>query len=167
MIIKTIDKNFYILKVFNKYLDFDIYNHDEVKDFIYKLYDKILCKYNLKGFIIFDIYIDNNYGMIIEIKKEDNIFLDKLTDIKIKFNINISFLYEIDYFYLLEEEIKNQVVYYYRGKFYLEIVNDIESNKFIKILENSKIVYNQDINNIINNGIKLANIYFLWYNIIT
>lgn len=161
MISKMLDKNNYILKIVNDYLDFDIYSFDEVKKFIYKLYDKILAKYDLKGHIVFNIFVDNNYGMIIEIKRDSKLVFDCISNIKIKFNINVSFLYEVDYFYLVDNEIDNQIVYYYNDKYYLEIINAIDKCKFYNILDNSTIIYNDEINNIINKGIKLANICLL------
>lgn len=158
MICNLIDKDYYIVKVYNDYINFDIYDTSEVKDFIYKIYDKLLKKNKLTGIILFDIYIDTNYGMIIEIKKIEDLLFNDIIDVKIKFNLNISFLYEVDYFYILENNLINQNIYYYKDKFYIEIINTIDKNKFTYLLDNSNIVYNNEINNIINNGIKLANI---------
>lgn len=158
MICKNVDKDLYIIKIFNNKDLFDIYNHDEIKKFIYDLFNTVLKKYKLTGSIIFNIYVDKFYGMIIEIKKEHNLFIDNLVDIKIKFNLNISFLYEIDYFYLIENNISNQNIYYYDDRFYLEIIDDIEEDKYFKLLDNSLIIYNEEISNIINNGIKLIKI---------
>ena len=158
MICNLIDKDFYIFKIYNEYINFDIYDTSEVKDFIYKIYDKLLKKNKLTGIILFDIYIDTNYGMIIEIKKIEDLLFNDIIDVKIKFNLNISFLYEVDYFYILENNLINQNIYYYKDKFYIEIINTIDKNKFTCLLYNSNIVYNNEINNIINNGIKLANI---------
>lgn len=158
MICNLIDKDYYIVKVYNDYLNFDIYDTTEVKNFIYKIYNKLLKKKKLNGIIQFDIYIDTNYGMIIEIKKLEDLLFNDIIDIKIKFNLNISFLYEVDYFYILENNLTNQNIYYYKDKFYLEIINTMDKNKFINLLDNSNIIYNNYINNIINNGIKLANI---------
>lgn len=158
MICNIIDKDFYIIKVFNNLDNLDIYNHDEIKDFVQDLFNKILNKYKLYGKIVFNIFIDKLYGMIIEIKKENDLFIKNLIDIDIKFNLNISFLYEVDYFYLSENNITNQNIYYYNNKFYLEIVNDIDEENYFKLLDNSLIIYDDKINNIINNGIKLTNI---------
>lgn len=157
MICNVIDKDFYIIKIFNKYNNFDIYSHDEIEKITKELFEKYLKKYNLKGNITFNIYVDRLYGMIFEIKKTSDSLIDKLIDIKIKFNLNISFLYEIDYFYLIENKINNQNIYFYKDKFYLELINDIEEKEYIKLLDNSLIIYNDSINNIINNGIKLEN----------
>lgn len=164
MICNVVDKDFYIIKVFNNYNNFDIYDHNEIKNFVQELFNQILKKYKLKGSIVFNIYIDNMYGMIIEIRKISDLIIDHLIDIKIKFNLNISFLYEVDYFYLLDNDISNQNVYYYNDKFYLEIINDMEEGKYFKLLDNCLIIYNEDINEIINKGIKFANINKIWYN---
>lgn len=153
MICKEVDKDFYILKIFND--DLNIYDHNEVKDFIEIVYEKMLKKYNLKGIIVFDIYIDTNYGMIVEVKNKKDVLFDDIIDVKIKFNINISFLYEVDYFYILDNNLINQNIYYYKDKFYIELVNEVDRNSFVDLLDNSDIIYNDEINNIINNGIKL------------
>lgn len=163
MICNVIDKDNYILKIYNKYAGFDIYEQENVKDFIKDIFNKMLKKYNLSGTIIFNIFIDRLYGMIIEVKKTSDLLIKKLIDIKIKFNLNISFLYEVDYFYLIDNNIVNQNVYFYNDKFYLEIINDVKEEDYIRLLDNSIIVYNDKINNIINNGIKLSIIKNMWY----
>ena len=157
MIYRVIDKDNYIIKIYNDYFDIDIYDHSEVKLFIENLFNKIFNKYKLKGTVVFNIYIDNMYGMIIEVNKKNDLIGD-IVDIKIKFNINISFLYEVDYLYLIDNDITNQNIYYYKDKFYLEIVNNIDKDKYIKLLDNCFVIYDNNINNIINKGIKLANI---------
>lgn len=158
MILKVIDKDSYLVKVFNNQTNFDIYNHDEISKFVQDIFKNSLRKYNLSGNIIFNIFLDELYGMIIEIKKESDSFIKNLVDIKIKVNLNISFLYEIDYFYLIEKNIINQNIYYYNDKFYLEIVNYISQQDYLDLLDNSLIIYNCDINAVINNGIKLSTI---------
>jgi len=158
MICNVIDKDNYILKVYNYYNGVDIYDLDNIEDFVKDIFNRSLKKYNLSGRILFNVYVDRFYGMIIEIKKENNLIIDKLIDIKIKFNLNISFLYEVDYFYLIDNNIFNQNIYFYNDKFYLEIINDFNENEYIKLLDNSSIIYDEKINCIVNNGIKLSNI---------
>ena len=166
MICNVIDKDFYLLKIYNDINNFDIYDYDSIKLLIKDLFSIFLKKYNITGNILFNIFIDSFYGMIIEIKKISDFIIDKVIDIKIKFNLNISFLYEVDYFYLIENNILNQNVYYYDNKFYLEIINDINNSDYIKLLDNSVIIYNEYINDIVNKGIKLTNIKNVCYNVI-
>ena len=140
MIFNVIDKDNYIIKIFNNYNGIDIYDHDNIESFVKDIFNKHLKKYNLTGRILFNVYIDRLYGMIIEIKKLNDLIIDKLIDIKIKFNLNISFLYEVEYFYLIDNNIFNQNIYYYKDKFYLEIINDINEKDYINLISNSIIV---------------------------
>jgi len=154
MICNVIDKDSYIIKVFN-YDNFDIYDHEDIKEMVSNVFNKVLNKYNLCGEILFNIYVDKLYGLIIEVNKIDDLLVKDVIDLKIKFNLNISFLYEVDYFYLVDNNITNQNVYYYKDKFYLETVNDIDNIDYIKLLDNSSIIYDDKINDIIDNGIRL------------
>lgn len=156
MVCNVLDKDNYIIKIYNNYNCVDIYDHDNIENFIKDIFNKYLKKYNLCGRILFNVYIDNLYGMIIEVKKISDLIIDKLIDIKIKFNLNISFLYEVDYFYLVDNNINNQNIYYYKNKFYLEIINDMNNCHYIKLLDNCIIIYDEKINEIIDNGIKLS-----------
>lgn len=155
MVCNKIDNDYYILKIFKEYCNFDIYDHNEIKEFIESLFDNLLKKYDLSGKLIFNIYMDNMYGMIIEIKKDTDFIIKELVDIKIKFNLNVSFLYEIDYFYLIDNNISNQNIYYYNNKFYLEIINNISETEYLKLLDTSLIIYDDTVNEIVNKGIKL------------
>jgi len=154
MICNVIDKDSYIIKVFN-YDNFDIYDHEDIKEMVSNVFNKVLNKYNLCGEILFNIYVDKLYGLIIEVNKIDDLLVKDVIDLKIKFNLNISFLYEVDYFYLVDNNITNQNVYYYKDKFYLETVNDIDNIDYLKLLDNSSIIYDDKINDIIDNGIRL------------
>ncbi len=158
MICNMIDENFYILKIFNDNDNFDIYDHEFIKDFTKELFDNILKKYDIRGDVLFNIYIDNLYGIIIEITSNNDILSEDLVELKIKFNLNISFLYEVDYFYLYENKLTNQNIYFYKDKFYLEIINEINRKDYLELLDNSYVIYDNQINDIVNNGIKLANI---------
>ena len=159
MVFNVLDKDNYIVKIYNNYNGVDIYDHNNIECFVKDIFNTHLKKYNLNGRILFNVYIDKLYGMIIEIKKLNDLIIDKLIDIKIKFNLNVSFLYEFDYFYLIYNNIVNQNIYYYKDKFYLEIINDMNDSDYIKLLDNSIIVYNDEINKIINNGFKLKNFF--------
>ena len=154
MISNVIDKDSFIIKVFNCD-NFDIYDHEDIKEMVSSVFNKVLNKYNLCGEILFNIYVDKLYGLIIEVNKIDDLLVKDVIDLKIKFNLNISFLYEVDYFYLVDNNIDNQNIYYYKDKFYLEIINDMDKNDYLKLLDNSSIIYDDKINDVIDNGIML------------
>lgn len=155
MICNIINDEYFIVKLLKDYCAFDIYDHEEIKNLVQDIFDTFLKKYNIYGSLVFNVFFDQKYGIIVEVKKERDLNFNHLVDIKIKFHLNISFLYEIDYFYLLDNNIINQNIYFYNDKFYLEIVNDINDSDYIKLLDNSKIIYDNEMDKIVNNGIKL------------
>ena len=158
MIFLEIDKNNFIAKISNdKLTDIDIFNVEEVEKFIKILFSKLIKKHNIKGEVELNIYIDNNYGLIIEIKVDDYFSFDDYIDVRIIFHLNNIFLYEIDYFDILENtNIKKANVYYYKEKFYLELLDDINKVEYNYILESSDIIYNDKSIDIKNEGIKLT-----------
>jgi len=133
----------------------DIFDYDDVKSFIYKMLKKHITKYNLKGLLFLDIYIDNYYGMIIDIKKKDNFLQKEYVEVKITFHLNNIFLYKVDYFDVIENtNIKHQKIYYYKDNYYLEIINEVSDNDYLKLIEISNINYNNN-EEIIKKGTQL------------
>lgn len=158
MIFLEVDKNNFIAKISNdKLANIDIFNIEEVKEFTKIIFSNLVKKYNMKGEVEFNIYIDINYGIIIDIKNNNYFTFDNNIDVKIIFHLNNIFLYEIDYFDILENtNIKKANIYYYKDKFYLELINDINKEEYNYLLESSNIIYNDKSIDIINKGIKLT-----------
>ena len=158
MIFLEVDKNNFIAKISNEKLaNIDIFNIEEVKEFTKIIFSNLVKKYNMKGEVEFNIYIDINYGIIIDIKNNNYFTFDNNIDVKIIFHLNNIFLYEIDYFDILENtNIKKANIYYYKDKFYLELINDINKEEYNYLLESSNIIYNDKSIDIINKGIKLT-----------
>ena len=152
MIIKNIDKNNYLIKIFNKFID--IYDKDEIEELVRKVFSKIMKKEKIHGDAIVNIYVNDNYGIIIKIEVDNNCYYSDELDLKIIMHLNNNFLFEIDYFNLKELNIKNQNIYYYNDKFYLEIVNPIDNKDLLKL---SDFIFFKmdDTINIINKGIKI------------
>ena len=127
--------NFYL-----KNYDLNDYNQIEKKLL------KILNKYSveLNGYYNVFIYQDKNYGLIIDMQKEELEYLDYFNN-QIELNIEIiedSFLYEIDDIFTLDKNILKQFTIYQKDyKFYLEAEEKVNTIKLGKILENSKIIY--------------------------
>ena len=139
MIFSKEDK-FLLVKIYKPYLkDIDIYNHEQIANFFKDIFLKIKKKYNLSGLFYVDVYINDKYGMIIEI---NNIcFYKNEFDIKIKFHLNCIFFNEIDSIELLDFEN----IYYYKDKFYAVYENDCDK----------EIIYKDTID-ILNKGIKVC-----------
>lgn len=138
MIIRKCDE-YFLIKVFDEYLgDFNIFDVNDIKVFFRELFKKLIKKYDLHGLIDAYLYINNDYGMIIELYELDSYF----DDIDVKININFSdlFLVNIDNKDILDYED----VYYYNGKFY---------GNYKKACDN-EVLY-KNTNEIINKGIKV------------
>lgn len=139
MIFNKEDK-FLLIKIFKSYLDnFDIYDDSQVIELFKIIFLKVKSKYNLSGLFEANIYVNDCYGMIIEINNlcyyKDDI------DLKIKVNLDSLFLVEI----ASNEILDFNDVYYYNEKFY-GVYND---------LCDKTIIYN-DVEEIISKGIKIC-----------
>lgn len=133
-----------IVVFLNKYITRNINYKDskvmesELKD----IFDKLEKYYNIKikGYYDVCIYIDNNYGAILELTKDDMDYLeydDTLIDMRIVIK-NTNILYKIDDFMKFNIPYK---VYFYKDNFYLELLGNIDDITEGKILENSEIIY--------------------------
>lgn len=126
----------------------------EKKEEIKKIIKTVNKKYNLdlKGFLEIIIYQDKNYGIILKIKKEEPEYFDCFelnieTDIKI---IKTTFLYKIDDYAILENlNIYKMIIY--KDNLYLEL-KDSTNIEIGKIIENSKIIYDEKKDKIIKRG---------------
>ena len=113
-----------------------------------KLFNKIKINYGIdvSGYYNIDVYVDNYYGNIIEINKEDNEYYNFFNQIDMRIKINKGiFLYEIDYEYLNNKIINNCILYKLNNRLYLQIKNDIVNN----ILEYSNIIYGKEVRKIL------------------
>lgn len=128
------------------------YNKENIKEELLKILQKLKKVYHFEIYAIFhiDCYIDDDYGIILEINKDSSPFFlySKKTDIKLKIHDNYKFLYEIvDYF------IKNKVncnIYIVDNKLYLELKDDYM--KISECIEN--IIYKEDDIEYIKNSIE-------------
>ena len=138
MIFNKEDK-FVLVKIFKTYLDnFDIYDKEQIMNLFKNIFIKVKKKYNLSGLFDVDIYVNEDYGMIIELRNV--YFYDNECDIKIKVHLDSIFLMEIFNYEILDYDD----VYYYKDKFYTSYNENTD-----------KIVIYKNSDKIINNGIKI------------
>lgn len=139
MIFSKEDK-FLLVKIFkDNLINFDVYDKEQIMDLFKDIFMKIKDKYKLSGLFDVDIYVNNEYGMIIEIY--NLCFYNGEVDIKIRFHLDSIFLTEINSNELLDYE----AVYYYNEKFYGEF----------KDFRDEDVIY-KNVDLIINNGIKIC-----------
>lgn len=133
------ENNIYIIKIPKEELkNFNIFNKEEISYLFQKIIKKIKNKYKLEGLLDINIYINNNYGMIIEINPLYE--YQNRIDMKIHFHIDSIFMYEINNSELLT--LKD--IYYYKKKYYSIYKNTVDS----------KIIYKTE--EILKKGIKIS-----------
>lgn len=113
MIISKEDK-LLVVKIFKEYLpgDFDIFDKDCIREMLKDVLVKLKRKYQLSGLLDIDVYINSDYGLILEI---DNIcFFSEEIDANIQIHLDCIFMNEIG----MDEVRKYKEVYYYDGHFY-------------------------------------------------
>ena len=130
MKISVVDDN--IIVFLNKYISNIDYNDSkELEKFIKKIIDK-LDNYGVikKGYYDTHIYVDNDYGIIIELSKDslDYMDLDDVIDMKITIS-KVKLLYKIN-------DIYDGKIYLYKNSLYLDPIN-IDINLY----EHSEIIY--------------------------
>ena len=139
MVIRKCD-DYFLIKIFrNSVGDFNIFDMDSIKGLFQTIFDKLREKYDLHGLIEVDVYVNYNYGLIIELKPIDS-YLDDV-DMRIKMHLRDVFLVSVDSNSILDYED----VYYYDGKFYGTYIDNSDN----------EVIY-KDIDDIIFKGIKIC-----------
>ncbi len=139
----------YLNRMYIRSLDFT--DKEATERYMKRLLMKISNKYNINfdGYYVVNLYVDMNYGVVIEIIKEKLEYLDYFGN-QIEINTKVtegSFLYEVSNFDV--KLLKKFVIYKLRDKLYLRIKKDISDLEMGKMLECAKIVYGTKANEII------------------
>ena len=119
-----------------------------IKKLLINVFDNLKKYYN----ITFDsdynleLYINRYYGMILEIKENEDFIYDDIVNLKLNVLRDTLFLYEVDD----PLEYINYEIYYYNDKFYVNA-----KREDINLIENSNLVYGDIVYKIIGRGIKI------------
>lgn len=149
----------------NQVPDLDIESKEVLEKYFKKIFLKLHHNYNINlyGYYNIILYHDDNYGIVINLHKEDldyYDYFDKEIDMRIIINKNNFFLYQIDdYFSFSKEELTNTNIYSYKGKLYLRLTKKVDFMTIGKILEKSELVY-KDTDIITKHGRKLKTVGF-------
>jgi hypothetical protein len=157
MKIEYVDENNFIIYL-NKYYikDLDIENKKSIEEYFKKIFVSLKNNYNLDIYGYYDIrvYTNKQYGLIIDVYRLSNdyykLYNNKI-DMKIVVDTNNTFIYEVeDYFIvnILKRQIKN--VYYKNDKYYIELNDKINDRDYNYLLENSKIIYDDNVYDILS-----------------
>lgn len=126
MIIRKKDNRFIVKLIKNEILDFDVFNQQKIKELFKKIILTLKKKYNIGGILKVDTFLNEYYGMIIEMETLYNDTNE--IDMKISFHLDTIFLYELN-----DEEIKREnIIYYYKDKYYGVYQRPIDSDIIYK-----------------------------------
>lgn len=131
------------------YLFDEKYNIKNIKNTLENVFNNLNKYYDIKfnNSYNLELYINKNYGMILEIEENKNEFYEEdVVNIKLNVLRDTLFLYEID------EPLNylNNEMYYYEDKFYINM-----KDKNINVFEDTNIVYGNEVYKIIGRGIKI------------
>ena len=130
-------------------LDNKKYNEDsDIKKMLIKVFDNLEKYYDITFTSDYnlDLYINRYYGMILEIKENEDFIYDDIVNLKLNVLRDTLFLYEVDD----PLEYINYEIYYYNDKFYVNA-----KREDINLIENSNLVYGDIVYKIIGRGIKI------------
>lgn len=130
-------------------LDNKKYNKDsDIKKMLIKVFDNLEKYYDITFTSDYnlDLYINRYYGMILEIKENEDFIYDDIVNLKLNVLRDTLFLYEVDD----PLEYINYEIYYYNDKFYVNA-----KREDINLIENSNLVYGDIVYKIIGRGIKI------------
>ena len=130
-------------------LDNKKYNEDsDIKKMLIKVFDNLEKYYGItfSSDYNLDLYINRYYGMILEIKENEDFIYDDIVNLKLNVLRDTLFLYEVDD----PLEYINYEIYYYNDKFYVNA-----KREDINLIENSNLVYGDIVYKIIGRGIKI------------
>ena len=129
----------YLNKLYNEKINFFIV--EELEECMNNLFNIIKKTYDieLNGYYNVNVYIDNNYGVIINIKKEEIDYYDYFgdqIDTQITIHKDSEFMYKINDFMEVKKYLeKNYNLYKYENELYIKLNNLIDNNKLGIILE--------------------------------
>lgn len=125
------------------------YNEDsDIKKILINVFDNLEKYYNITFTSDYnlELYINRYYGMILEIKENEDFIYDDIVNLKLNVLRDTLFLYEVDD----PLEYINYEIYYYNDKFYVNT-----KREDINLIENSNLVYGDIVYKIIGRGIKI------------
>lgn len=132
----------------------NIEDRDELEKYLKNVFNKLNNYYDIRisGFYDVDLYIDKNYGIILDIMRDDIDFEPIFNSVDMKITINKeSFLYKLDdYIY---SHFGN--IYNYDNAYYLEVSDTLSNLDMMKLMEDATIVY-KSIDEIKKRGKKIG-----------
>ena len=153
------DENNIVVYINNFHVDKVIFKEkEELEKYFLQLFNRLKKFYRiiLQGYYDIKVYIDKFYGIIIQMKRDSIDYCDYFgnqIDMRITIEDNDSFLYHIDDIFSIDSKILKKVnIIRYKNNFYVKIIKPLENMEFAKLLENSTIIYDYEVNNVLKKG---------------
>ncbi len=149
----VVDNNIIVFLTKSYIKNIDLTSKRVLESYLNKLINKIKNKYDLDitGFYNVKIYIDENYGIIIDIIKETLDYPEYFTDLDMNIEvIEDDFIYMFDDIPILNENILMKFdKYKYKDKIYLIQIQNTNEIELGIVVENAKIIYGKKAKKII------------------
>lgn len=149
--IDVIDNNYVIYLNKLNLINFNFDNQAKLEEEFKKLFKILRNNYDLKinGYYNIKIYQDKYYGMILEINKENIDYYDYFDyedtiAMRIK-KYDIEIFYKVEDFFFINQFLDHFKLYIGNNNIYLKIIKEIDECNFFKLLEMSKINYNNKL----------------------
>jgi hypothetical protein len=159
MKVDIIDNNnitVFLSKFYTNNLNLNDRNNLEIyfKDLFLKL--KNIYKLTIIGYYNINVFLDDIYGLIVSIKKEEQEYFDYFpnqVDMRITIDKSSNIIYNIkDYYEIPNEILKKCNIYKYKNNIYVYPYEMIDNISMGKIIESSNIIYGDIVLGIINEG---------------
>lgn len=124
-------------------------NKDNINGYVKELIIKLKRKYRRKisGLYNANIYINKNYGIIIDLIKEEDIdFFSDMVDLKIILHENEEMYLSFDDYFLLRQK----KIFFLNNKYYINI-NSLNRKELLKMYEFCNIIYGVQVKELENN----------------
>lgn len=157
---KIVHNNERLVLYLNKFLikDLDFNNMNSLEAYFKDLFIRLKEIYGIKinGFYYVYVYIDDLYGVILEIEKDDIDFFEyDENDVDMHIVLeNTSFLYEVEDIFEVKDLVKFIDIYMYKNSLFASIKDGINRESFMNLIETSNIIY-KDTREILKYGKKL------------
>ncbi|MDD2377733.1 MAG: hypothetical protein PHD10_03465 [Bacilli bacterium] len=151
MKIEVRNDNNLIVFLNHKYIDKINFNdRNSLETYFRQLFLKLKNIYQLKisGYYDINVYINEHYGIILELFREPVECFDYFNSIDMKVNIinNSEFLYQVN------DISEHYPTYLYKGKLYIRVNKNVSFIELGKIIENGTIVYGDIVEEILKYG---------------
>lgn len=156
MKVEFIDENnltVYLNKLYLK--DTKFKDKVEIECYFKRLFRELKNRYNLELSGLFDIqvYINEDYGIVLSINKDDADYYDYFInqmDMRVNVLIDSKLLYRIPDIFIPTMNLENKNIYYHKNIYYLdsEICNEL--------FEFCSIAFGDEVDEVLDNGVKIC-----------